>query len=81
MLVSTGAPTPGGVVVPDVTGLSETVASTTLTNAGFVPTVGSGQCSPTVPSGDVISTIPAAGAQAAKGSTVTMLVSTGSCLT
>jgi beta-lactam-binding protein with PASTA domain len=79
MVVSTGLPTPGPVAIPDVTGLSESVASNTLTNAGFVSSTGTPQCSDTVPSGDVISTAPAAGAPAAKGSTVTMAVSIGSC--
>jgi eukaryotic-like serine/threonine-protein kinase len=68
---------PAGVKVPDVSGVPEVAAKRTLVEDGFK--VGSSQrkASATIPSGSVISTKPAAGDTAPKGSTVTMVVSTG----
>ncbi len=62
--------------VPKVTGDTQAVATTTLENAGFKVTAQQ-QSSATVPVGQVISQSPAANAQADKGSTVTIVVSTG----
>ncbi|MFA9400056.1 MAG: PASTA domain-containing protein [Acidobacteriota bacterium] len=67
---------PGQVAVPDVTGQTRTAAETALDEAGFGVTV------ETTPSNDVdadlvISTDPPAGNRIRKGSTVTLVVSSG----
>jgi eukaryotic-like serine/threonine-protein kinase len=62
--------------VPKVTGDTQAVATTTLENAGFKVNAQQ-QSSATIPAGQVISQSPAANAQADKGSTVTIVVSTG----
>jgi serine/threonine protein kinase len=64
------------VEVPDVVGLSQDNAETSLKNAGFLVKVQE-QNDPTIPSGDVISQSPAANQEAGKGSTVTIVVSKG----
>jgi serine/threonine-protein kinase len=66
----------GQATVPNVVGQDSTAAANTLGVAGFKSSAKS-QASDTVPAGQVISTSPPAGAKATKGSTVTMVVSTG----
>ena len=67
---------PSQVSVPDVTGQSQSSATSTLSNAGFEVYV-TNDSSDTVSKGDVISQNPSGGSQADKGSTVTIVVSTG----
>jgi serine/threonine-protein kinase len=62
--------------VPDVTGKDQVEATQTLNDAGLKVSKTT-QPSSTVAAGSVISTSPAAGVQAPRGSTVTMVVSTG----
>ena len=73
LLVSAG---PATVAVPNVVGQNVTEAQNTLTQAGFQSAV-TQQNSDTVPSSQVISQDPPAGSQAAKGSTVNLVVSSG----
>src|SRR5262249_11651036 len=65
------------VTVPNVVGLSQAAATTSLTGAGL--TVGGITFGPsaTVPNGNVISQTPAAGSSIAGGSAVALVVSTG----
>jgi len=72
LFVSSG---PQTVSVPNVSGDTQTAASAQLTKAGFNVNQKS-QPSTTVAVGNVISQSPAAGATAAKGSTVTITVAT-----
>jgi len=71
--VSSGS---GQVTVPNVVGQDAGTAGNILGNAGFKATTKT-QASDTVQAGVVISTSPPGGAKAAKGSTVTMVVSSG----
>jgi eukaryotic-like serine/threonine-protein kinase len=64
------------ITVPDVRGQDQVQAQTILQNAGFQVSVAPAS-DPTVPTGKVISTDPPAGAQATKGSTISVSVSTG----
>jgi serine/threonine-protein kinase len=73
LLVSQG---PEQVTVPDVTGLSQTSAESRLRDAHLEVSVDE-QESEDVPDGDVISQSPTAGSNVARGSTVTITVSTG----
>jgi serine/threonine-protein kinase len=73
LVVSTGKET---VEVPDVEGMDSAEASNELGQAGFRVAVRR-EVSDTVNEGEVIRTDPAAGSSAAKGSTVTMYVSSG----
>ena len=73
IFVSSG---PGDVSIPNVVGLSATDASNQLGQAGFQVSTQQ-QSSSSVPVGKVISTNPSANSKAAKGSTVTIVVSTG----
>jgi beta-lactam-binding protein with PASTA domain len=63
--------------VPDVTNLTVADATSALQNAGFTLGKTSKQSSDTVPDGRVISQDPAASSQAAKGSAVDLVISTG----
>jgi beta-lactam-binding protein with PASTA domain/tRNA A-37 threonylcarbamoyl transferase component Bud32 len=74
LVVAKAEPTVG---VPDVTNLTLADATSALDNAGF--TVGKTTKNPsdTVPDGRVISQNPSAGDQAAKGSAVDLVISTG----
>lgn len=74
--VSTGSAAPTAVEVPDVTGASQDAASQTLLAAGFVVVVTEAD-SDAVPVGFVVVQRPAAGALAAPGSAVDIVVSTG----
>jgi eukaryotic-like serine/threonine-protein kinase len=68
---------PAGVKVPDVSGAPEAAAKQTLEGDGFKVGPSQHKASATIQSGFVISTKPAAGDTAPKGSTVTLVVSTG----
>jgi eukaryotic-like serine/threonine-protein kinase len=74
LTVGVPQPTTG---VPDVTNLTVADATTALQNAGFTLGKTSKQSSDTVPDGRVISQDPAASSQAAKGSAVDLVISTG----
>ena len=82
-LVGTGAI--GGVAatvaVPDVVGQTQTAASTPLAGVGLTMGTVFTATSPTVPAGSIISENPVAGTQVAVGSTVNLLVSSGSTQT
>jgi len=69
---------PAPVLVPDVTGLGQAVATADITNAGLVVGTISTQSSATVPAGDVISQTPAGGVSVAPGNAVELTVSSGS---
>lgn len=71
--VSTGAPK---IAVPNVNGLDQASAANQLGQAGFSVKT-STEASDTVPVGKVIKTDPAAGTQLAKGTIVTMVLSSG----
>src|SRR5438132_1065806 len=77
LVVSSGAPAPAQVAVPNVVGETEAAATSAIRAAA--PTVGSvaQESSTTVASGSVISQNPAAGADSASGSAVDLVVSTG----
>ena len=66
----------GQATVPDVVGLSEIEARTALENEDFGVS-DSSMPSDTVPEGDVISQDPAGGAEADRGSTVDIVISSG----
>jgi serine/threonine-protein kinase len=72
LLISRGANT---VVVPNVVGLNDQAALTTLSNAGLSGT--EVQKDSTEPQGKVLSQSPGAGKQVARGSQVTIFASTG----
>jgi beta-lactam-binding protein with PASTA domain len=76
LVVSTGM---CGVTVPDVVGQAQTAANTALTGANLTTGTVTEQCSNTVAAGAVISQDPAAESQAAFGSAVALVVSTGVC--
>ena len=64
--------------VPSVAGTSESNAKETIISAGLTPSsTVTYQASDSVPAGCVISCSPAAGTEVAKGSTVSLVVSTG----
>src|SRR4029079_16381936 len=63
--------------VPNVVGLTQTAASTSITNAGLIVGTVTTQSSTTVPSGSVISQNPAAATQVVIGSAVNLVVSSG----
>jgi serine/threonine-protein kinase len=63
--------------VPQVSGMSASVARTELTNLGFVVKAGPGQHSTTIATGEVIQTKPAIGTRPRQGSTVQLIVSLG----
>ncbi len=73
--VSTGKPQ---ATVPDLSGKTQTVATDAITSAGLKLGTVTPQPSTTVPSGEVISQDPAAGKTVDKGTTVSIVVSTGS---
>jgi eukaryotic-like serine/threonine-protein kinase len=74
VLVSTGPP---ATQIPDVSGDDPATATQTLNNAGFRVGRTDNQASATVPAGQVIGTDPRAGTNAAQGTTVRLIVSTG----
>jgi beta-lactam-binding protein with PASTA domain len=69
--VSTG---PGLIAVPDVTGLDEQSARQKLESTGFEVTVVDEPTADPAQAGTVVSQDPAGGAEAEKGSTVTITV-------
>ena len=70
------APSPT-VIVPNVVGLTQAAATTSLTGAGLVVGTVTMASSPTVPAGNVISQTPGGGTSVAVGSAVNLTVSTG----
>ena len=70
----------GPCIVPDVVGLSEAAAAAALADAGLTVGTVTEEHSDTVPAGSVISQQPVAGAQAACGSGVDLVVSLGPCV-
>jgi beta-lactam-binding protein with PASTA domain len=74
LLVSQAA---GGVTVPDVVGLTQAAATSAITGAGLVVGTITQHTSATVPAGNVISQNPAAGASVDAGSSVDLVISTG----
>ena len=67
---------PASVAVPSVAGMSASQAQRKLQNAGFTVRIRK-QSSDTVPSGDSIETLPPEGTPVDRGSTVTLVVSSG----
>jgi uncharacterized repeat protein (TIGR03803 family) len=65
------------VAVPNVVGLTQTAATTSITGAGLVVGTVSMESSSTVPSGDVISQNPVAPTEVTLGSVVNLVISTG----
>ena len=63
--------------VPQVSGMSASVARTELTNLGFVVKSAPGQHSTSIAAGEVIKTKPAIGTRPKQGSTVQLIVSLG----
>jgi hypothetical protein len=76
LVVSSGLVT-APVSVPNVVGLTQSVASTTLSNAGLTLGAVTQQSSDTVPAGNVISQSPSAGTSVSPGSAVNLVVSSG----
>src|SRR5205807_2697546 len=77
LVVSSGAPAPGQVAVPNVVGETEAAATSAISAAALTVGAVTQQSSTTVASGSVISQNPAAGADSASGSAVDLVVSTG----
>jgi len=77
LVVSSG---PALVSVPGVVGLSQANAEAAITNAGLSVGTVTTASSTTVPAGDVISQTPGAGIEVTEGSSVDLVVSTGSAL-
>ena len=76
LVVSTG---PCNVIVPNVVGLAQAAAATTLTDANLALGTVTEECSNTVAAGLVVSQTPPAGTEAPFGSAVALAVSTGPC--
>ncbi len=72
---------PALVTVPNVVGMTESAAGTTITSAGLVVGTKWWQCSDSVAAGKVISQNPAGGTSSPAGSTVNLTLSTGPCQT
>jgi beta-lactam-binding protein with PASTA domain len=68
---------PAQVAVPDVTGMSQSQAESAIRGAGLAVGTVTPSTSPSVPSGDVISQAPSPGAKVDKGSSVSIVVSSG----
>jgi hypothetical protein len=68
---------PGGVVVPDVVGMTLAAATSALTSAGLAVGTVTTANSSTVPAGSIISENPAAGSSVPAGSAVSLVVSNG----
>ncbi len=67
----------GGIVVPDVVGMTQAAATTAITNATLVLGTVTEAYSDTAPVGEVINQTPAAGLDAAAGDAVDLVVSKG----
>jgi eukaryotic-like serine/threonine-protein kinase len=65
------------VTVPQVKGMAVSTASSELQNLGFTVKVGQGEHSNTVAKGGVAATVPGIGTSAKRGTTVTIIESTG----
>jgi RHS repeat-associated protein len=65
------------VTIPDVTGQTQAAATTALTAANLTLGTVTEENSDTVPAGNVISQVPAAGTQAAPGTAVNFVISSG----
>jgi len=63
--------------VPQVRGMSASVARSQLTSLGFAVTTGPAQHSTTIPAGEIVKTKPTVGARSQRGSTVQLIVSLG----
>ncbi len=77
LTISTGPATSPKVTVPNVVGMAQAAAQSTITSAGLVVGMVSQASSSTVPEGSVISQAPPAGTSLAKGSGVDLVVSSG----
>ncbi len=77
LVISTG---PAQVAVPNVVGMTQAAATTSITNAGLVVGTVTTASSNSVPSGDVISESPSAGTEVNPGSAVSLVISTGPAL-
>lgn len=66
--------------IPDVAGLSQSIAESSIVDADLLVGTVTTQSSSTVPSGNVISQDPAASTEVASGSTVNLIVSSGEAL-
>ena len=77
LVVSSGAPPPTQVAVPNVVGQTQAAATSAITSAGLTAGTVTMQSSTTVASGSVISESPAAGTSVASGSAVNLVVSSG----
>src|SRR6266705_1125740 len=77
LVVSSGAPPPTQVAVPNVVGETEAAATSAITSAGLTAGTVTQQSSTTVASGNVISESPAAGTSVASASAVNLVVSSG----
>jgi beta-lactam-binding protein with PASTA domain len=67
-------------VVPNVVGMTQAAASTSITGVGLVVGTVTMASSSTVPSGNVLSQSPAAGTQVGSGSSVSLTISSGPAL-
>jgi uncharacterized repeat protein (TIGR03803 family) len=74
LIVSSG---PAAATVPNVVGLTQAAAASTITGADLVVGTVTTESSNTIPSGTVISQSPAGGTAAASGSAVNLIVSSG----
>jgi eukaryotic-like serine/threonine-protein kinase len=70
------SPSPGADAVPDVTGMTQAEALTALEEGGFSAVITT-EASETVPAGEVINQNPKGGVLAAPGTSVTLVVSSG----
>jgi len=77
LVVSSGAPAPGQVAVPNVVGETEAAATSAISAAALTVGAVTQQSSTTVASGNVISESPAAGTSVASGAAVSLVVSSG----
>src|SRR5213082_1516186 len=77
LVVSSGAPPPTQVAVPNVVGQTQAAATSAITSAGLTAGTVTQQSSTTVASGNVISESPAAGTSVASASAVNLVVSSG----
>src|SRR5437016_426261 len=77
LVVSSGAPAPTQVAVPNVVGQTQAAATSAISGAGLTVGAVTQQSSTTVASGNVISESPAAGTSVASGAAVSLVVSSG----
>jgi len=77
LVVSSGAPPPAQVAVPNVVGQAQAAATSAITGAGLTMGAVTQQSSSTVAAGNVISESPPAGTMVASGSAVDLVVSSG----